>query len=127
MQIYKINFKIKYSLLTKILFHINFHLNNQVLLPFMLYIYLHIFFASVKRPILTQMYADKSPKTTPITDCLSLRPNAACCIPLRPLRYLRENRPFTQISYNCLSLRNQVVQTICCFYKIMPCYNESAY
>jgi hypothetical protein len=30
-------------------------------------------------------------KTTLTTICLSLRYNAACCIPLRPLRYLREN------------------------------------
>ena len=27
----------------------------------------------------------------PQTNCLSLRDNAACCIPLRDLRYLREN------------------------------------
>ena len=27
----------------------------------------------------------------PQTTCLSLRDNAACCIPLRDLRYLREN------------------------------------
>ena len=26
-----------------------------------------------------------------ISNCLSLRDNAACCIPLRDLRYLREN------------------------------------
>ena len=32
-----------------------------------------------------------SAKTTLITNCLSLRNNAACCIRLRPLRYLREN------------------------------------
>ena len=30
-------------------------------------------------------------KTTLTTNCLSLRDNAACCIPLRDLRYLREN------------------------------------
>ena len=30
-------------------------------------------------------------KTTLTTICLSLRYNAACCIPLRDLRYLREN------------------------------------
>ena len=43
----------------------------------------------------------QNPKTTkqqqlqnlkqPQTTCLSLRDNAACCIPLRDLRYLREN------------------------------------
>ena len=27
-----------------------------------------------------------------ISNCLSLRDNAACCIPLRDLRYLRENK-----------------------------------
>src|SRR5574344_2158533 len=51
----------------------------------------------VKRPILSlisQIIADELQNTlTPI--CLSLRNNAACCIPLRNLRYLRENRPFT--------------------------------
>ena len=30
-------------------------------------------------------------KTTLIPICLSLRNNTACCIPLRDLRYLREN------------------------------------
>ena len=48
-------------------------------------------------PLISQIYADKTPKqqnhikltTNPI--CLSLRNNAACCIPLRDLRYLREN------------------------------------
>ena len=30
-------------------------------------------------------------KTTLTTNCLSLRDNAACCIPLRDLRNLREN------------------------------------
>jgi hypothetical protein len=45
--------------------------------------------------------ADKTPnpkrqnnnnhKTNLATNCLSLRNNAACCIPLRNLRYLREN------------------------------------
>src|SRR5574344_1822557 len=52
----------------------------------------------------TQMKPQKSPadladlrrrttnnKTTLTTICLSLRDNAACCIPLRDLRYLREN------------------------------------
>ena len=42
-------------------------------------------------------YADKpqNPKNyktaTTIPTCLSLRNNAACCIPLRDLRHLREN------------------------------------
>ena len=48
-------------------------------------------------PLISQIYADETQKqqnhikltTTPI--CLSLRDNAACCIPLRDLRYLREN------------------------------------
>ncbi|WP_374293243.1 hypothetical protein, partial [Paenirhodobacter enshiensis] len=37
----------------------------------------------------------QNPKTTeqplPQTNCLSLRDNAACCVPLRHLRHLREN------------------------------------
>ena len=42
-------------------------------------------------PQITLIYADK-PKTTLTTqNCLSLRYDAACCIPLRDLRYLREN------------------------------------
>ena len=42
-------------------------------------------------------YADEtqnnktSTTTLPTQNCLSLRYNAACCIPLRHLRYLREN------------------------------------
>ena len=32
-----------------------------------------------------------NPKTKLATNCLYLRDNAACCIPLRNLRYLREN------------------------------------
>ena len=40
-------------------------------------------------------HADLRRQTTkqplPQTTCLSLRNNAACCIPLRDLRYLREN------------------------------------
>ena len=32
-----------------------------------------------------------NPKTKLATNCLYLRDNAACCIPLRDLRYLREN------------------------------------
>ena len=80
-------------------------------------------------------FTQTNPKTTLTTNCLSLRYNAACCIPLRHLRYLRENntqeysinihrrnpsisRRFTQtkpkttlISPNCLSLRNNAA---CC-------------
>ena len=56
-----------------------------------------------ERPILsqiTQIIADKTQKhITPqpplATNCLSLRYNAACCIPLRNQRNLRENWPFT--------------------------------
>src|SRR5574344_2065595 len=45
-------------------------------------------------PLISQIYADKPQNnkialTSPI--CLSLRNNAACCIPLRDLRHLREN------------------------------------
>ena len=80
-------------------------------------------------------FTQTKPITTLTTNCLSLRYNAACCIPLRHLRYLRENntqeysinihrrnpsisRRFTQtkpkttlISPNCLSLRNNAA---CC-------------
>ena len=35
----------------------------------------------------------------PQTNCLSLRDNAACCIPLRHLRYLRENKHPTYSIY----------------------------
>src|SRR5574344_1881723 len=56
------------------------------------------------------------------TTCLSLRDNAACCIPLRNQRYLRENIhirglyqltkiPQETLTTNCLSLRNN---TACC-------------
>ena len=34
---------------------------------------------------------DNNPKTKLATNCLYLRDNAACCIPLRNQRYLREN------------------------------------
>ena len=36
-------------------------------------------------------FTQTKPITTLTTNCLSLRYNAACCIPLRDLRYLREN------------------------------------
>ena len=46
-------------------------------------------------PQISLIYADKTPKQQNILylnrNCLSLRYNAACCIPLRDLRYLREN------------------------------------
>ena len=54
-------------------------------------------FCICERPILsqiTQMIADKPQNNkTALTSptCLSLRNDAACCIPLRDLRYLREN------------------------------------
>ena len=76
-------------------------------------------------------YADKTQNHNNIPICLSLRDNAACCIPLRNLRYLRENihirvlnlssknpqclpqisqmtqtNPKTTLTTNCLSLRN---------------------
>ena len=79
-----------------------------------------------------------NPKTTQTPTCLSLRNNTACCIPLRNLRYLRENihirvlnlsskkpqclsqitqtphkttNPKTTQTPTCLSLRNN---TACC-------------
>ena len=59
---------------------------------------------------------------TRTTTCLSLRDNAACCIPLRNQRYLRENIhirglyqltkiPQETLTTNCLSLRNNAA---CC-------------
>ena len=50
-----------------------------------------------ERPILpqisqiTQTNHETPKQPLPQTNCLSLRDNAACCIPLRDLRYLREN------------------------------------
>ncbi len=59
-------------------------------------------------PQITLIYADK-PKTTLTTqNCLSLRYDAACCIPLRDLRHLRENihmrvlNQYTQKKTQCL-------------------------
>ena len=40
-----------------------------------------------------------STTTLPTQNCLSLRYNAACCIPLRYLRYLRENNTQEDASY----------------------------
>ena len=59
---------------------------------------------------------------TRTTTCLSLRDNAACCIPLRNQRYLRENIhirglyqltkiPQETLTTNCLYLRNNAA---CC-------------
>ena len=42
-------------------------------------------------PQISLIYADKPQNHNNLTNCLSLRNNAACCIPLRDLRYLREN------------------------------------
>ena len=42
-------------------------------------------------PLISQIYADKQQNHKTQTTCLSLRDNAACCIRLRYLRYLREN------------------------------------
>ena len=42
-------------------------------------------------PLISQIYADKQQNHKTQTTCLSLRYNAACCIRLRDLRYLREN------------------------------------
>ena len=71
-------------------------------------------------PQISQIYADKTPKqqnhikltTNPI--CLSLRDNAACCIPLRNLRDLRENihpnllNQYTQMKPQYLPLISQI-------------------
>ena len=51
------------------------------------------------------------------TNCLSLRNNAACCIPLRDLRYLRENihirvlNQFTNKKPQCLPQISLITQT----------------
>ncbi len=42
-------------------------------------------------PLISQIYADKQQNNNTQTTCLSLRDNAACCIPLCHLRDLREN------------------------------------
>ncbi len=61
------------------------------------FIFIDIVFCMCERPILSQItliIADKTQNNinlTTIPNCLSLRNNAACCIPLRDLRYLREN------------------------------------
>ena len=45
-----------------------------------------------RNPSISRRFTQTKPKTTLISpNCLSLRNNAACCIPLRDLRYLREN------------------------------------
>ncbi len=86
---------------------------------------------------ISQIIADKTQNNN-IPNCLSLRNNAACCITLRDLRYLRENihmrvlnlhctqkphvspadladyrrqTPKTTITTTCLSLRNNAA---CC-------------
>ena len=61
---------------------------------------------------LSQIYADetqnnktaKTATTTPI--CLSLRNNAACCIRLRYLRYLRENKHIRELYQSVNMLNN---------------------
>ena len=42
-------------------------------------------------PNVSRRFTQTKPYTTLTTNCLSLRNNAACCIRLRDLRYLREN------------------------------------
>ena len=44
-----------------------------------------------------------NPKTTQIPNSLSLRNNTACCIPLRDLRYLRENMPFAHVKNDAMN------------------------
>ena len=56
-------------------------------------IYIHKWNPNISR--WSRRFTQINPKTTkqplPQTNCLSLRDNAACCIPLRDLRHLREN------------------------------------
>ena len=64
-------------------------------------------------------YADETQKQQkqqqPSPNCLSLRDNAACCIPLRDLRYLRENihpnllNQYTQTKPQYLPLISQII------------------
>ena len=42
-----------------------------------------------------------NPKTKLATNCLYLRDNAACCIPLRNQRYLRENNHMRVLKLYC--------------------------
>ena len=61
------------------------------------FIFIDIVFCMCERPILPQISQITQTKPqnhinfTTNPTCLSLRNNAACCIPLRDLRYLREN------------------------------------
>ena len=100
---------------------------NKVTLP-RNYIVLSIYKFNYSLADLTDLRR-RNPKTTRTTNCLSLRNNAACCIPLRDLRHLRENNHIrvlklspkkpqcisliyadkaliTTTTTNCLSLRN---------------------
>ena len=58
-----------------------------------------------------------NPKTKLATNCLYLRDNAACCIPLRNQRYLRENihmrvlNLLAQRKPQCLPQISQMTQT----------------
>ena len=58
-----------------------------------------------------------NPKTKLATNCLYLRDNAACCIPLRNQRYLRENihmrvlNLLAQRKPQCLPQISQITQT----------------
>jgi ribosome maturation protein Sdo1 len=68
-------------------------------------------------PQISLIYADKPQNHTNLTNCLSLRNNAACCIPLRDLRYLRENihirvlNQFTNKKPQCLPQISLITQT----------------
>ena len=59
-------------------------------------------------PLISLIHADKALITTTTPICLSLRDNAACCIPLRDLRNLRENihmrvlNQYIQKKFQCL-------------------------
>ncbi len=77
---------------TKFLLFLNF-ISVRTAVIVVLYIHRHSF-CMCERPILPlipQIYADKQQNNNTQTTCLSLRDNAACCIPLRHLRDLREN------------------------------------
>ena len=53
-------------------------------------------------PQISQM-TQTNPKTTLTPNSLSLRNNTACCIPLRDLRYLRENMPFAHVKNDAMN------------------------
>ena len=68
----------------------------------------------------------KNPKQPlPQTNCLSLRDNAACCIPLRDLRYLRENNT-QEYSINLQTRNHSISRRSRRFTQTKPQNNKTA-